>query len=103
VSGSADPSEWGYSTPAGMRVKLGELFRALNARDRKAQGGGRNAVEALGWYDEEEKALQGRHSALVPPLQGSTSYPVPAPRVPEPAFAGSGTLGLLVSRFQRSA
>jgi len=30
---------------------------ALKARHRKAQGGGRNAAEALGWNEEEEGAL----------------------------------------------
>jgi len=64
-----------------MRVKPARsVFRALKARDRKAQGDGRNAAEALG-RNEDMKSPVGRHRTLVPPYRAqSPSYPVLPPQ-----------------------
>jgi hypothetical protein len=73
-----------------MRVKLRELLQALKARNSKAQGGGRGAVQALGYKNEmksparteqfvksEEKPVP-RISGLVPGIQGPRLH-CPAP------------------------
>jgi hypothetical protein len=58
-----------------MRVKL-TCILALKARDSKAQGGGREAAETLGWNEKENQALKGRDNLLVAPLQGLTFIPL---------------------------
>jgi hypothetical protein len=52
----------------GMRVKLTYIL-ALKARDSRAQGGGREAAEALGGNENESQALKGRDRKIVSPLR----------------------------------
>src|SRR5512143_2904717 len=65
-------------SPEGHSRQAKGKYSALKARDRKAQGGGRNAAEALGGNDDMEKPCKGGTGPLCRPYRAlPPSYPGP--------------------------